>query len=138
MNSLFIYLFPFIDVFQSLILSKLCLEQKIIESKSASKLMHDSNGYTFWVIYFCREGYILHLCKVLVTLAQVFSYEFCEIFKNACFYRTPLMAAFVKIICKYFSSFDQYYHCFEYLHYHQFFFMLTENHKLFLCNIFCS
>ena len=27
------------------------------------------------------------------TLAQVFSFEFCEIFKNTYFYRTPLMTA---------------------------------------------
>ena len=28
------------------------------------------------------------------TLAQVFSCEFCEIFRNTYFYRTPLVAAF--------------------------------------------
>ena len=28
-----------------------------------------------------------------VTLAQVFSSEFCEIYKNTCYYRTPLVAA---------------------------------------------
>ena len=30
------------------------------------------------------------------TLAQVFSYEFCEIFKSTFFYRTPPATAFVK------------------------------------------
>ena len=30
------------------------------------------------------------------TLAQVFSYEFCEISKSTFFHRTPLVAAFVK------------------------------------------
>ena len=36
----------------------------------------------------------LHLYKK-ETLAQVFSCEFCEIFKNTFFYRTPLVATFV-------------------------------------------
>ena len=36
---------------------------------------------------FCKKG-------VLRVLAQVFSYEFCEISKNTCFYRTRLVAAF--------------------------------------------
>ena len=31
------------------------------------------------------------------TLPQVFSYEFCEIFKNTFFYGTPSVAAFVNI-----------------------------------------
>ena len=35
------------------------------------------------------------------TLPLVFSYEFCEIFKNNCFFRTPLTAASVLIyFCK--------------------------------------
>ena len=36
------------------------------------------------------------------TLTQVFSYEFCEIFKNTCFDRTPLVAAFESrsLICQ--------------------------------------
>ena len=33
------------------------------------------------------------------TLAQVFSFEFCEIFKNTFFYRKPLVAVFVQF-CK--------------------------------------
>ena len=33
-----------------------------------------------------------------VTLAQVFSSEFCEIFKNIFFYRTPLVAASVNAL----------------------------------------
>ena len=33
-----------------------------------------------------------------MTLTQVFSCEFCEIFKNTCFYRTPLVAAFEFLI----------------------------------------
>ena len=33
-----------------------------------------------------------------VTLAQVFSCEFCEIFKNIFFYRTPLVAASVNAL----------------------------------------
>ena len=32
------------------------------------------------------------------TLAQVFSWEFCEIYKNTFYYRTPLVAAFVVLI----------------------------------------
>ena len=41
-----------------------------------------------------------HLCQSLffnkvAGLSQVFSCEFCEIFKNAYFYRTPLVAASV-------------------------------------------
>ena len=56
---------------------------------------------------FCKKGILRnftkftgkHLCQGLFlikffikTLAQVFSCEFCEIFKNTIFYRTPLVA----------------------------------------------
>ena len=47
-----------------------------------------------------------HLCQSLFfskknfikkeTLAQIYSCEFCEIFENTIFYRTPLVAASVK------------------------------------------
>ena len=51
-----------------------------------------------------------HLCQSLLfnkacnfikkeTLAQVFSCEFCEIFKNTFLHRTPLVAASVCVIC---------------------------------------
>ena len=40
-----------------------------------------------------------HLFKEhLKTLAQVFSSEFCEIFKNACFYRIPPVVASVNLL----------------------------------------
>ena len=53
---------------------------------------------------FCKEGVLenfakftgKHLCQSLwpfFTLARVFSYEFCEIFKNTYFNRTNLVAA---------------------------------------------
>ena len=34
------------------------------------------------------------------TLAQVFSCEFCEIYKNTFFHRTPLVAASVPYLCE--------------------------------------
>ena len=62
------------------------------------------------VLFSCkfRDCYILHKKKAVVrrcyvkkvflkiskeTLGEVFSCEFCEIFKNTFFYRTPLVAA---------------------------------------------
>ena len=64
---------------------------------------------------FCKNGFLRnstkltgkHLCRSLYfnscrrlwhTLAQVFSCQFCEIFKNKFFYRTPLVAASVIFI----------------------------------------
>ena len=32
------------------------------------------------------------------TLAHVFSCEFCKVFKDACYYRTPLVAAFALFV----------------------------------------
>ena len=58
---------------------------------------------------FCKKGVLRnfakytgkHLCQSLFfnkeALAQGFSCEFCEIFKNNFFYRTPLVTASVKI-----------------------------------------
>ena len=50
---------------------------------------------------FCKKGVLENsrvlgqACKFIKkeTLAQVFSYEFCEIFQNTFFYRTPPVAA---------------------------------------------
>ena len=39
-------------------------------------------------------------CKSQYSLAQPFSYEFCEIFKNTCFNRTPLVATSVQSTLK--------------------------------------
>ena len=39
------------------------------------------------------------------ALAQVFYCEFCEIFKNTYFFRTPLVASSVVITCCFFSTF---------------------------------
>ena len=43
-----------------------------------------------------RVSFVTKFIKTILfkeTLAQVFSYEFCEIFKNTFFHRTPLVAA---------------------------------------------
>ena len=42
--------------------------------------------------YLCQVSFLVKLQKK-DTLAQVFSFEFYEIFKNTYFYRTPLVAA---------------------------------------------
>ena len=59
---------------------------------------------------FCKKGVLKnfkkftgkHLCQSLFikkeTLAKVFSCEFCEIFRNIYFYRTPLVAASVYLL----------------------------------------
>ena len=39
----------------------------------------------------CKKGILRNFAKLKeVTLAQVFSCEFCEVFKNSFFYRRPL------------------------------------------------
>ena len=42
---------------------------------------------------FARVSFLIKLTFLIKTLAQVFSFEFCEISKNTFFHRTPLVAA---------------------------------------------
>ena len=51
------------------------------------------NNFIFCTVIATFPGAINFIKKE--TLGQVFSWEFCEIFKNTCFYRTPLVAASV-------------------------------------------
>ena len=47
-----------------------------------------------WTENYCQEDNVNKACNVIKkeTLAQVFSYEFCEISKNNFSYRTPPVA----------------------------------------------
>ena len=65
-------------------------------------MLYDKNIATF-MLQLCYDensrqtlaNHRLEACNVIKkeTLAQVFSCEFCEIYKNTFYYRTPLVAA---------------------------------------------
>ena len=73
------------------------LEQRAI---SSSSIHRSSRPEVFWkkgILKIFTEFSGKHLCQSIFikkeALAQVFSYEFCEIFKNIYFYKTPPLAA---------------------------------------------
>ena len=73
------------------------LEQRAI---SSSSIHRSSRPEVFWkkgILKIFTEFSGKHLCQSIFikkeALAQVFSYEFCEIFENIYFYKTPPLAA---------------------------------------------
>ena len=68
--------------------SKRCSAKKVL-----LKISQNSQENTCARVSFLIKLQALRPATLLKTLAQVLSCEFCEIFKNNFFYRTPLMAA---------------------------------------------
>ena len=69
--------------------------------KMVLEILQNSQENTFaWVSFLIK-------LQAKESLAQVFSCEFCEIFKNTFFYRTPLVAASIYwcVICIFIWSF---------------------------------